>query len=307
MASDITPLFIFSLPRSGSTLLQRILGASDKVSTHSEPWILLPLLSANTNSEFYTEYGHKLYRKAFDDVIPNLEGGVEAYRHYTKEYFLAIYSALSENGSIYYLDKTPRYHLICDEIMKTFPDAKFIFLWRSPIDIISSIVNTWFGGRWKLSTFEIDLNKGLKNLIQVYNRVKENPNVLSVKYEDLISKNSSEVEILKISSFLGIEGLSFNNQIQLDGRLGDIPVSKTERKARKKNVINSWYRKKYIKEVIDQISTEKWELIGYSKVDLLRSVQENSGIIPISFSDVKLIIKQTVRKRIIPESKQMLY
>ena len=42
---SIRPIFIFSAPRSGSTLLQRVLAAHTQVATASEPWILLPLLS----------------------------------------------------------------------------------------------------------------------------------------------------------------------------------------------------------------------------------------------------------------------
>src|SRR5919107_2181016 len=42
-----TPLFLLSLPRSGSTLAQRILAAHGGIATTSEPWILLPYLYAN--------------------------------------------------------------------------------------------------------------------------------------------------------------------------------------------------------------------------------------------------------------------
>ena len=39
-----TPIFIISLPRSGSTLLQRILTSHESVASASEPWLLLPLI-----------------------------------------------------------------------------------------------------------------------------------------------------------------------------------------------------------------------------------------------------------------------
>ena len=41
---SVTPVFIFSLPRSGSTLTQRVLTAHDGVASAAEPWVLLPLL-----------------------------------------------------------------------------------------------------------------------------------------------------------------------------------------------------------------------------------------------------------------------
>src|SRR5262249_20278294 len=39
-----TPILLLSLPRSGSTLVQRVLAAHPGVATASEPWLLLPLL-----------------------------------------------------------------------------------------------------------------------------------------------------------------------------------------------------------------------------------------------------------------------
>jgi hypothetical protein len=47
MSARPTPLFLLSLPRSGSTLAQRILAAHAGIATTSEPWILLPYLYAN--------------------------------------------------------------------------------------------------------------------------------------------------------------------------------------------------------------------------------------------------------------------
>ena len=40
----IKPIFIFSITRSGSTLLQRVIAAHEGVATVSEPWVLLPYL-----------------------------------------------------------------------------------------------------------------------------------------------------------------------------------------------------------------------------------------------------------------------
>jgi len=39
-------IFILSLPRSGSTLLQRILGGHSQVHTVAEPWLMLNPLYA---------------------------------------------------------------------------------------------------------------------------------------------------------------------------------------------------------------------------------------------------------------------
>jgi len=51
----ITPIFIFSLPRSGSTLMERILATHPAVGTASEPWILLPFLYTRIRDGVYAE------------------------------------------------------------------------------------------------------------------------------------------------------------------------------------------------------------------------------------------------------------
>lgn len=44
--TDKNLIFLISLPRSGSTLTQKILGAHSAIYTRSEPWIMLnPLYS----------------------------------------------------------------------------------------------------------------------------------------------------------------------------------------------------------------------------------------------------------------------
>jgi hypothetical protein len=47
MSARPTAIFLLSLPRSGSTLAQRILAAHEGIATTSEPWILLPYGYAN--------------------------------------------------------------------------------------------------------------------------------------------------------------------------------------------------------------------------------------------------------------------
>ncbi|MBA3701438.1 MAG: sulfotransferase [Rubrobacteraceae bacterium] len=66
-----TPLFLLSLPRSGSTLAQRFLAAHDAIATASEPWILLPY--------FYT-----LRACVGPSGTVGPQGGIRALRRYLR-------------------------------------------------------------------------------------------------------------------------------------------------------------------------------------------------------------------------------
>ncbi|MEW8634061.1 MAG: sulfotransferase, partial [Candidatus Thiodiazotropha endolucinida] len=78
--SDINPVFIISLPRSGSTLLQRIIATNPRVSTVSESWLLLPLLSMHTSRELYSEYGQRLAKIAINEFTETLPDGINDFR-----------------------------------------------------------------------------------------------------------------------------------------------------------------------------------------------------------------------------------
>ena len=77
MSARPTPLFLFSLPRSGSTLAQRILAAHGGIATTSEPWILLPYLYTLRDNGIYAEYNHRSLISAIEDFYEMLPGGRE--------------------------------------------------------------------------------------------------------------------------------------------------------------------------------------------------------------------------------------
>ena len=61
------PIFLFSLPRSGSTLAQRIIASHAEIATTAEPWLLLPCLYALRHGGVYAEYSQATAVKAIRD------------------------------------------------------------------------------------------------------------------------------------------------------------------------------------------------------------------------------------------------
>ena len=51
--------------------------------------------------------------------------------------------ALEASGKRFFLDKTPRYHMILPELRRVFPEAHFVFLLRNPIAVLASVIDTW--------------------------------------------------------------------------------------------------------------------------------------------------------------------
>lgn len=274
----LRPIFVFSLPRSGSTLLQRILGANGAISTASEPWLLLPLLYAPNGRGMYAEYGHREYVRAMEDFFRNLPGGRADYREAVRHFAEHLYARASRKSSTYFLDKTPRYHLIVREVIETFPDAKFIFLWRHPLAIAASMMETWSAGRWNVYRFGPDLYTGLGNLLEVYR--ERRGTVCALRYEDLVA--DPEAQVGRVFAYLDLPyevgSVGAFRDLALEGRMGD-PTGTRSYDTVSTAPLNKWpgvmgnpLRRSWARRYVEWIGEARLGLMGYSAVDILSEI-----------------------------------
>jgi hypothetical protein len=270
----ITPIFIFSLPRSGSTLTQRLLATHPDVDTSAETWLLIPLLYAARREGAYSEYSHHTAFKAIEDFCSTLPGGLDDFRREIRKLALRLYARKSRSNARYFLDKTPRYHVLSPDIMRMFPESPIVFLWRNPLAIIASMIETWGGGKWNIYEFTYDLYDGLEGLIAGIERA--DGRVVSVRYEDLVGVSSVTRERL----FNHI-GLSFDDSqtgtfanVQLTGRMGDQTGSgkylalSAEPGEKWRRVLASPARKSWCRRYLRWIGKDRLKLMGY-ELDVL--------------------------------------
>lgn len=274
----VKPVFIFSLPRSGSTLLQRVLSRSDKVSTTAEPWVLLPLLYTEKDQGQFSEYWHGRTVEAIEDFCDALPEGKASYRAELKRLVMSLYELASDRDVEFFVDKTPRYHLIVDEIIAMFPEAKFIFLWRNPLGVASSIIETWSGNKFNIYSYKIDLYKGLSKLIASYTHHREH--VHGVRYEDLLTSQEAWQELYDYV------GLPFNPEhlgdllsVQVEGRMGDptgakayagiddAPLKKWQR------AMANPIRRQWCKNYVNWLGAERMAEIGYDQKEQLETIR----------------------------------
>lgn len=299
--SVLKPLFIFSLPRSGSTLLQRILGSSEKISTTSEPWILLPFLYTLKSNGAISEYWHSLMETAVRDFYNGFPCKKDDYISEIRKFVLNLYGKRSEPGSIYFLDKTPRYHIIIEDIISMFPDGKFIFLWRNPLAIVSSIINTWAKGRWKLSYHKIDVYQGLSSMIESFE--KHRNNIHSLKYENLLIDPAFEVK--QICEYLNIEFeqnmLTKFSKKDLLGHMGDRSgIDKYKNLSRLpidswQNTYNNMFRFIWAKRYLEWIGEYRLSVMGYEKNILMANLTSNKdNNFTIAVGDLVMVLFQEI-------------
>lgn len=195
-------IFLISQPRSGSTLLQKVISNAPEIGTSSEPWILLPYLSVFRNDLVITSYRQDSTLVAINDYLDK-HGLQDKLKKGLSQFLLSLYP--NTEGQKYFLDKTPRYYEILDEIYAYFPQARFIVLKRHPFDALHSMVQTWSEGGFDpllLRAFHRDFMEAPFRLHEFSQRMKNHPNVYTISYEDIVL--SSEEEAERIFTWLDI-------------------------------------------------------------------------------------------------------
>ncbi|MBD9479954.1 sulfotransferase [Pseudoxanthomonas sp. PXM02] len=186
-------IFILGLPRTGTTLAERILLQSGKVKDAGE------LMDFG----FHLSGATQRVRKVMPDVSP-----IDATM---KVDFAAIGSNYMRgarqmaSGSKLFIDKLPANYLYCGMIHKALPNAKIIHLVRDPLDSCYAIFKTLFFNAYD---FSYDLDE-LADYYIAYRRMMQHwhdvmPGViLDVRYEDLVT--DTEAQAKRIYDWCGLE------------------------------------------------------------------------------------------------------
>lgn len=189
-----TPVFIVGMPRTGTTLLERILGNHADIIACGElnvmhqqlQWVLdcvLPLtqdeaaIAALKNCNF-TELGQRYLQK----------------------------TAWLTKGKKFFTDKNPMNFMFCGVILKALPGAKIIHMQRNPVDTCFSNFKELFAvGYYPYSNALADCAAHYKNYLHLMKawHALAPERILDVKYEDLVINPQHESK--RIFDYLGLE------------------------------------------------------------------------------------------------------
>lgn len=298
----VQPIFIFSTVRSGSTLTQRIIAAHDGVSTVPEPWLLLPYAYALRREGINAEYVHPLLVDAIEDFCERLPNGTEDYRAELRDFVLRLYQKATDDSARYFIDKSPTYCLIADEVMRLFPEGKFIFLWRNPLSIISSIIETW--EPWHPALHREYLFIGLPRLVAAY--TGDRSRAYSVRFEDLVS--GDEQTWRPLMDYLGIEfdpdALRRFSDVDIAGRMGDktgikqyAELSSEPREKWKDTLVNP-LRKGWCRRYLRFLGNERLAVMGYDGQQLLRELDSQPTSMSHLLPDLGRLVDDVAREPI---------
>jgi hypothetical protein len=201
-------IFLISQPRAGSTLLQKMLGAHPDVHTTSEPWVALHPLFALRQEGASADYSHALAHGALGHFLGELPGGEDVYVEGVRLMLSHLYgTALRTSGKVVFLDKTPRYYFIVPELRRVFPAARFVFLVRNPLAVLSSMLEAWVGPPYFADRYglRLDLAHDLLTAPDLLAAARDacGPRDACVSYEQLVQEPDSELR--RVCDRLGLE------------------------------------------------------------------------------------------------------
>jgi hypothetical protein len=211
--SDIKPIFIIGLPRSGSTLIESLLSRNSNSYSYGESSIFdFAIFNQIKKNILVKDYDYKNFNLSFnkDIFLNNLEN---------------VYSYSNKKNLI---DKSLENFFYIDLIIKIFPKAKFIHTFRSKLDSLIAIYQSmliylpWTHSIDNISKYYLNYERTITHFKKKYsNKILDikledfttDPKTYSkiiLKFcdieasEDILSLNDSNSFISKTSSFFQI-------------------------------------------------------------------------------------------------------
>lgn len=184
--TDLTPIFILGMPRTGSTLTDRIISAGKNVHSAGELNDFARLFTAQVEKTFGTKMKSRQQFIEASSQIDFVKLGQD-YLHSVKDQLSHI--DFGKNKNQFFTDKLPFNFLYIGLIQKALPNAKIIHVKRNTMDTCYAIFKTLFHQAYPFSYDQKELAEyyiAYQKLIKHWEQFP-NLNIHTVNYESLVS------------------------------------------------------------------------------------------------------------------------
>jgi predicted Zn-dependent protease len=184
--ADKTPVFVLGLPRTGTTLTDRILSSHSQIESTGENQFMEMAIRSESgihsndiiNTEMIAAYRDR-------DIAPVARKYLEA-----GDYLLG--------NKRFFIDKMPQNFMYLGFIAKAFPDARIVHLNRNPMDACFAMYKQVFSWAFRCSYTLQDLG----HYYVAYSRIMRHwrnvlgDRIIEVAYEELVSSHEDQTRIL---------------------------------------------------------------------------------------------------------------
>ena len=243
-------IFIVGMPRSGTTLISKMLSRHSSIhispETHylAHDWRInkgLDLSVRTNRTNFIREF---VTGPWFEELAIERSELEQKFLDDSSCTFRRIFEFIlreqaKKHGKQIYGEKTPGHYEHVDTLLDWFPNARVIFMMRDPRAVAASTIDTPFGSRF------VNFHARRWNRAnEVWNSFRNERRVMLLKYEDLVG--DAERELSKVCKFIGV----ISEQAMLDSSITGADSSD-----------GSWRQDHYRRAVqpIDSHSVSKWK------------------------------------------------
>jgi tetratricopeptide (TPR) repeat protein len=195
VSGKVAPLFVLGMPRTGSTLLERMLTGHSRIVSQGETHALLYSLTATLGRQ---GAGSAVFQRLL------AEAKQVDYQSIGRRYLDFVEPAL--DGAAYFIDKRPQNVFFAGLILRAFPEARIIYTDRNPMDTCFSNFKHLFNPGF--FPYSYDLIETAEHYLQVKQFAdswceRYPDRILPVNYDDLVENPRPVID--GIADFLGLE------------------------------------------------------------------------------------------------------
>jgi len=280
-------VFLIGSPRSGTTLLARMLGSHSAIYNRPEPHLLTPLAHLGYFGTVQkAPYDPNNVAEAIHHLVDELPRKEDDYLDACRAYTDAIYGRLLEHsGHRLFLDKTPAYALVLPFVAKLYPRARYVVLTRHPVAIFSSYASSFFDGDYRVAQAHNPILNRYVPAIASFLRTRP-VSLVHLRYEDLVQNPAAVLE--RTCAFLGVpfepDMVQYGQHEHTDTGLGD-PLGVKQHNRPVTTSVDKWTEEfagdaaktDLMRRIVRQLDPEDLKAWGYDRDEILRALDAASG------------------------------
>jgi len=281
-------IFLIGAPRSGTTLLARMMGAHSAIHQRAEPHLITPIAHLGYYAKVQkAPYDPQNAEQAIHELVADLPRGEEDYLDALRAYADTLYGRMlaTAPGKRFFLDKTPAYALVLPFLTRLYPKAHYVVLTRHPLAVLSSWVESFFDGDYQVA---LDHNPLLARYVPALARMlRERPvPFVHVKYEELVRE--PETHFRRVCDHLGIpleaEAIAYGEKGDAPGGLGD-PTGVARHTRPVTSSVSRWAAEiaakpatlALVSKLVDELDPADLETLGYPRAGIVEQLEAARG------------------------------
>jgi hypothetical protein len=282
-------IFLIGAPRSGTTLLARMLSAHSQIHGRAEPHLVTPIAHLGYFGKVQkAPYDQNNVEQAIREVVADIPRHEAGYLDALRAYTDSLYAQLMEvapPGKRFFLDKTPAYALVLRFLTKLYPHARYVVLTRHPLAVLSSYVESFFDGDWQVAIAHNPILERYVPALAAMVRDRPVP-LVHVRYEELVK--DPETHFRRVCEHIGIPfeaaAIAYGESGESFKGLGD-PTGVARHTRPVTTSVSKWAAEiasqpevlALVTTLLDQLDPADLEALGYPRAKIVEQLAAAKG------------------------------